>query len=86
MGSHRTQAGFVVARRDAPVDEWLAGLREALREEGETWCGLSTLPNGAGVWVRVLAPGAAQSNALLAKAWSRAREMITGSVPSARRK
>lgn len=86
MGAHRTQAGFVLARRDAPVQAWLAGLREVLPAAEDAYVGLSALPNGVGVWVRVLAPDAAQSSKVLAKMWARAREMITGSIPMPRRK
>lgn len=86
MGAYRVQAGFVAARLSAPAAEWVAGLREALPDEAGVYVGISELPNAAGVWVRILSRDAAQSNALLARAWSRARALITGSMPSPRRK
>lgn len=86
MGRWRAQCGFVLARRQAPAQAWLAELRDAVAEAPGGWVGLSTLPNDAGVWVRVLAEDAAQSQAVLTRLWTRARQMITGQAPSPRRK
>lgn len=86
MGRWRAQSGFLLARRQAPAQDWLAQLRDAIGETPGAWVGLSALPNDAGVWVRVLAEDAAQSSAVLVRAWTRARQMITGQAPAPRRK
>ncbi len=86
MGSYRTQAGFVLVRRGGPIAEWTDRLRDTLTDHPEAYVGVSALPNDAGVWVRLLAPDAAIMRNVLAALWSRAREMITGVVPTPRRK
>ena len=86
MNGYRTQAGFVLVRRDCPVDQWTTNLRESVSECTDAYIGVSALPNATGLWVRILAPDAARCRDVLARVWSRARETITGVVPVPRRK
>ncbi|MFN0315592.1 MAG: urease accessory protein UreD [Burkholderiales bacterium] len=86
MGAYRTQGSFILVCPGGPCAQWADKLREALAGHEGAYAGVSELPNGAGVWVRILAPDAAVLRNALAQAWSCAREMITGIVPAPRRK
>jgi urease accessory protein len=86
MGAYRTQGSFMLVSPGSPCAQWADKLREGFAGNDAAYTGVSELPNGAGVWVRILAPDAAVLRDVLAQAWSRAREMITGIVPAPRRK
>lgn len=67
-------------------DALLSGLRGIVRDLPDAVVGVSDLPNGCGVMVRILAvDGASLLTATLA-AWSAAREALFGRPPSPRRK
>jgi urease accessory protein UreH len=48
--------------------------------------GCSELPNGAGVWFRVLAPDAPAAQAAVTAAWTAARLRLLGSSPPVSRR
>lgn len=86
MGPYRTQGSFVLVSPGGACAQWADKLREALAGHDGAYTGVSELPNGAGVWVRILAPDTAVLREGLHRAWSCARQAITGVVPAPRRK
>jgi urease accessory protein len=48
---------------------------------GSGWAGCSELPDGAGAWLRVLAPDSATAAAVVAAGWRAARIAVTGAAP-----
>jgi urease accessory protein len=68
--------------------EALASAAEALepcRLGGAYW-GASELPNGAGAWLRVLAPDVERAHAVVTAAWAAARRALLGAPPPASRR
>ena len=69
------------------ADELAGLLRDTLvAERAGLYAGASTLPGGCGAWLRVLADDASAMRAVLDRAWTAARERITGHRPGPRRK
>lgn len=83
-GPHRVHASFWVLRR-TDHGEIVRLLRAACDEAG-AHAGVSTLPNGCGVGLRVLAPDAVAVQRLLTRAWAAVRLLATGHAPAMRRR
>jgi urease accessory protein len=64
----------------------LASLRERLATIPGIYVGVSSLPNRAGVWVRLLAMDGVALHKGLHAAWAAARYVLTGEEPQSRRK
>ena len=84
-GAHVAQATLMVVHRADPP-RVLAALRFSLRPDGPGYAGASLLPNGAGAWLRVLAPDAIALRAVIHDAWTAVRTTLTGTPPGVRRK
>ncbi|HEY4028198.1 MAG TPA: urease accessory protein UreD [Candidatus Dormibacteraeota bacterium] len=80
LGSGRPVVGtlHVVAAGFGP--DPLAGALETADRDGVYW-GASELPNGAGAWMRVLAPDVATACAAVHGAWCAARRALLGAEP-----
>lgn len=77
---------FVISNR-VPADELAGVLRDTLKaERAGLYAGASTLPGDCGAWLRVLGDDASVLRAVLDRAWTAARERITGHGPGPRRK
>lgn len=67
---------FVVA--PGPAEELAAVMREAADAAGSVRCGVSTLPDGCGAWLRVLGRGQENVEAAVRAVWSAARVHLLG--------
>lgn len=85
-GRHLAQASFYAFTAARPAAQLVEALRTALSPVPEVYAAASTLPNGAGAWVRVLARDAIGVRTALHAAWAAARTALTGRAPAARRK
>jgi len=85
-GRFRAHGSLVILHRSGGMAQLLDALRGALADGGGLYAGVSTLPSGAGACVRLLAEDGAALRAGLEAAWSAARLVLTGGVPSRRRK
>jgi urease accessory protein len=61
-------------------------LAAAVEADDRLYCGASELPNGAGAWLRVLAPCASTAAAAVAAGWRAARLALLGAAPPASRR
>jgi urease accessory protein len=64
----------------------LAALRAQFTQDPAVHGGVSTLPNGAGIWARILAAEGAALTSVMTSLWSAARCQLTGVSPAQRRK
>lgn len=76
---------YVISRRVAP-HSLSARLHARLAQLPEVMGGASELPNGRGVWVRVLGAGSIEVSAALHAAWDEARLALIGVPAPIRRK
>lgn len=67
-------------------DGLIERIREALETFREAYCGVSELPDGAGIWMRVLADDSRAPRAAVAAAWREVRTDLFGIAPRARPK
>ncbi len=86
MGPWRCHGTLMLFTRKLPADDLCASVRKAVGDCAGAYCGVSTLPNDAGVWARFLASDAIALRGALANAWKESRRLLTGHVPAARRK
>lgn len=76
---------FLVAA-DGGAQHCLASLRDSLGSMPGVYAGISELPNGCGIWARLLAREAHQLRAAIDAAWGVARRVLLGQEPRLRRK
>ena len=87
MGACSMQATVMAVSRAVASKTLLTALRRGLECHGPSVYGAaSLLPNGCGVWARILAQDGAELTGAVAQLWSAAREAVTGSHPQLRRK
>jgi urease accessory protein len=84
-GRFTAQASFICLAREMS-HEGLTLMRTALDAIGNIYAGVSLLPNGAGVFARILAADGVALRAAQLAVWSQARKYLTGSLPTPRRK
>jgi urease accessory protein UreH len=70
----------------AATDEALAAIRAPFDGSDDCYGGASLLPNGAGVWVRLVARDGATLRGTMIAVWAAMRRSMTGVEPVARRK
>lgn len=85
FGDHGVMSTLFVITSAVDPRELADALHTAVAGSGIAG-GASTLPNGAGAWVRLLGPESPAVNALLERQWDLARRMITGCPAVDRRK
>jgi urease accessory protein len=85
-GPHRCHGSLVVLQRALPAAQMVEALRAGLQEAEGVYAGASSLPNGCGALVRVLAVDAAALRSTLRAAWGAARMLLLGVAPPERRK
>ena len=86
MGSWSCQGTLMVFTRRVPPAELCSALRSVLNAAQGIYAGVSTLPNAAGVWTRILAGEAVGLRSAMLQGWQECRRCLTGHVPAARRK
>lgn len=79
-------ATFMLVGQDLPVEALKQRLRKALSTLPDSYVGVSALPNGCGVSVRLMTLDAVALRSGLYLAWSTVREQLTGIAPRPRRK
>jgi urease accessory protein len=85
-GRYGAQGSLFVLDRRRPADDLAAVLCAAVTDVPEAYAGASTLPNGCGAWMRVLAADGVALRAAMLAAWQAARASVTGQIPAPRRK
>ena len=85
-GAHCMQGSLVAADDAAPLPELLEALREALAKTAAVYGAASMLPNGCGVWARLLAADGMQLTETMTSLWTALRVQVTGRPPARRRK
>jgi urease accessory protein len=86
LGRRRAQGTLLFALRGSRIDPLLGAVREALAAVPDLYAGASRLPNGCGVWARLLAEDAIALRAGWYAAWAAARKLLTGMTPQPRRR
>ncbi len=85
LGRWRAQGTLLFALRGSRIEPLLEAVRAALDVPG-LYAGASRLPNGCGVWTRLLAADAVALRAGWQAAWVAARTLLTGVAPQPRRR
>ena len=86
MGANRVQGTFLVLNSTVSGESFCDALRDGLQAHADVYAGISTLPNGCGVWARLLSREAVALRSALSVLWRTARKLLLGSYPSPRRK
>ena len=86
MGAHGMQATVLAASTAVAPQALLAALREGLADTPAVYGAASSLPNGCGAWVRLLADDGAVLKDAVGKLWMALRREIAGHTPALRRK
>lgn len=83
----RVEQGSLVAAGDAaPLPELLEAVRKALAKTAAVYGAASMLPNGCGVWARLLAADGMQLTETMTSLWTALRVQVTGRPPARRHK
>ena len=85
-GAHCMQGTLVAAGDAVAPAALLNALRDALAKAPAVYGAASTLPNGCGVWARLLATDGAELTEAMTLLWAALRERVTGHTPARRRK
>ena len=85
-GAHCMQGSLVAAGDAAPLPELLEAVRKALAKTAAVYGAASMLPNGCGVWARLLAADGMQLTETMTSLWTALRVQVTGRPPARRRK
>jgi urease accessory protein len=85
-GAHRCMGSFVAATTRLPGADLASAMRASLEGLAGAYASASTLPHGAGAWIRVLARDACALREALRRAWYAARVALLGTQPAPRRK
>jgi len=85
-GPYLMQGTLLVLGDGLESGPMLAALRAELTQGPVVFGGVSTLPNGAGLWARLLAAEGAALTSAMTRLWSAARCQLTGDLPARRRK
>jgi urease accessory protein len=86
MDGYGMQATILAASTAVSPQSLLEALRHELGDTPAVYGAASTLPNGCGAWVRLLADDGATLKEAVTKLWMALRHGITGQVPALRRK
>ncbi len=85
-GTYASQGSLFVIRRRGESTELVGALRTATAGIDGVYAGASTLPNGCGAWLRIMAQDAVGLRAAMTAAWQSTRFLLTDRVPAPRRK
>jgi len=85
-GTYRGHGSITVLVPERRGGELVKALRDAVEKTPGIYAGASTLPGGAGAWLRVLAEDGAALRGGLDAAWRAVRQLLTGRLPQPRRK
>lgn len=85
-GAYAVQASLFALTRARTAQVLVDAMREALGPIADVYAAASTLPNGAGAWVRILGRDAIGARAAQHAVWAAVRAELTGQSPAPRRK
>ena len=85
-GAFAAQGGLFVIQRQRASSALVDALRTATADVADVYAGASELPNGCGVWLRVMARDGVALRAAMTAAWQAVRQTLTGQTPAPRRK
>jgi urease accessory protein len=85
-GRYRAHGSLMILDRGGRTMQLVEALRDALATAQGVHGGASTLPGGAGAWLRLLADDGATLRHGLHSAWAASRSLLTGRTPHSRRK
>jgi urease accessory protein len=85
-GRFQAFGSFFLLAPEGAAERCLAPIGEALQSMSGTYAGVSKLPNGCGMWARVLATDAHELRRAIMAAWSATRVLMLGRPPTPRRK
>jgi urease accessory protein len=77
---------FMALDRDVRPQLLIAALGGVLDQTGAIFAGVSELPNGCGVWARLLCRDGAALRRTMDEVWMAARQSLRGKLPARRRK
>jgi len=85
-GGFATQGSLFVIQRQGAASALVDVLRTTAADMPQVYAGASELPNGCGVWLRVLAADGSTLRTAMSTAWQAVRQTLTGQTPALRRK
>ncbi len=86
MGKNATQGTFVLLNRSHSTTGLGASIRGFLESGFSGYAGLSSLPNGCGIWVRLVARDTFVLRSAILKLWEVTRQALLGERPNRRKK
>lgn len=86
MGNNNVQGTFMILNQNYSASELCELLRKYLDNQFDGYAGVSALPNGCGVWVRLIACEVFNLRAATQELWSLARQALMGERPHKRKK
>lgn len=86
LGRWHVVGTLIFALRGNHIDALLDAVREPLEKVPGLYASASRLPNGCGIWARLLAEDAIALRAGWHTAWAAARNVLTGIMPRPRRR
>jgi urease accessory protein len=79
-GKYKAQATLMVINQKIAADSLVSMLRAGLLDLEDVYCGVSTLPSDAGVWIRMLAVDGASLKQGLDLTWKLVREFMVDAL------
>ncbi|MDF5756122.1 urease accessory protein UreD [Spongiactinospora sp. TRM90649] len=86
FGDHGAMSTFYAMTSAVPATDLADLLHEVATANGDVTAGASVLPNGAGAWVRLLAPESPEITETITRLWTATRHLLTGSPTPDRRR
>ena len=86
MGKNTIQGTFVLLNRSHRATGLGASIRSFLESGLEGYAGLSSLPNGCGIWVRLIVQDAFVLRSAIQQLWATTRQTLLGECPNRRKK
>lgn len=86
MGKNAIHGTFVLLNRSHDAAGLGASLRSSLESGFSGYAGLSSLPNGCGIWVRLIARDAFTLRLAIQQLWATTRQALLGEYPNRRKK
>ncbi len=86
MGKNAVQGTFMLLNSTHSSTDMCELLRRSLQSHFDGYAGVSTLPNGCGAWVRLVAFEAFALRSAIQEVWAVTRQAVMGTRPHNRRK
>lgn len=86
MGNNKIQGTFVLLNRLHSTTDLGGSIRRYLESGFSGYAGMSSLPNGCGIWVRLIAQDAFVLRSAIQQLWATTRQTLLGKCPNRRKK